>query len=32
MLYEPVWEYLFTHPVDAVGAPAALDPDCRVAE
>ena len=32
MLYEPVWEYLFTHPVDAVGGPAALDPDCRVAE
>lgn len=22
MLYEPVWEYLFTHPVDEVGQPA----------
>ena len=32
MLYEPVWEYLFTHPVDRVGQPAPLDPGCRVAE
>jgi len=32
MLYEPVWRYLFTHPVDAVGEPAALDPGCRVTE
>jgi hypothetical protein len=28
-LYEPVWRYLFTHPVDQVGEPAARDPDCR---
>ena len=32
MLYEPVWKYLFTHPVAAVGEPAAADPDCRVTE
>jgi hypothetical protein len=30
LLYEPVWEYLFTHPVDQVGAPAPPDPACRV--
>ena len=30
MLYEPVWEYLFTHPVDEVGEPTAPDPACRV--
>jgi hypothetical protein len=29
MLYEPVWEYLFTHPVTEVGSPAPPDPDCR---
>ena len=27
--YEPVWRYLFTHPVDAVGAEVPRDPDCR---
>ena len=27
-LYEPVWEYLFTHPVDKTGTPAARDPEC----
>jgi len=32
MLYEPVWEYLFTHPVDAVGEPVPPDPGCRVTE
>ena len=32
MLYEPVWRYLFTHPVDAVGAPTPPDPGCRVTE
>ena len=29
LLYEPVWEYLFTHPVDQVGSPVAHDPDCE---
>jgi hypothetical protein len=28
-LYEPVWKYLFTHPVDAVGEAAPPDPDCQ---
>lgn len=32
VLYEPVWRYLFTHPVDAVGEPAPADPGCRVEE
>jgi hypothetical protein len=32
MLYEPVWEYLFTHPVDAVGELVPPDPGCRVTE
>ena len=27
-LYEPVWEYLFTHPVDEIGTPATRDPEC----
>ena len=27
--YEPVWEYLFTHPVEDVGSPVARDPDCE---
>jgi hypothetical protein len=27
-LYEPVWRYLYTHPVDRVGEPTAEDPDC----
>jgi hypothetical protein len=31
-LYEPVWKYLFTHPVDEVGEPVPTDPDCRVEE
>lgn len=26
--HEPVWKYLFTHPVDAVGEPVAGDPGC----
>jgi len=26
--YEPVWRYLFTHPVGEVGEPAPADPDC----
>lgn len=30
LLYEPVWEYLFTHPVDKVGEPTSPDPACRV--
>lgn len=29
LLYEPVWEYLFTHPVDQVGNPVPRDPDCE---
>ena len=29
LLYEPVWRYLFTHPVDAVGEATDEDPDCR---
>ena len=29
LLYEPVWRYLFTHPVDAVGKEVPRDPDCR---
>jgi hypothetical protein len=29
LLYEPVWRYLFTHPVDAVGEATSTDPDCR---
>ena len=28
-LYEPVWRYLFTHPVDETGEATALDPDCE---
>jgi len=32
MLYEPVWEYLFTHPVTEVGEPSPPDPGCKVAE
>lgn len=27
-LYEPVWEYLYTHPIDEVGIPTEIDPDC----
>lgn len=27
-LHEAVWKYLFTHPVEAVGAAVPLDPDC----
>ena len=29
-LYEPVWDYLFNHPVDRVGQPSPLDPACVV--
>jgi hypothetical protein len=28
-LYEPVWKYLYTHPVESVGQPVAADPSCR---
>lgn len=28
-IHEPVWKYLFTHPVDEVGQPVPGDPDCR---
>ena len=27
-LHEAVWKYLFTHPVDHVGAPTPIDPEC----
>jgi hypothetical protein len=29
VLYESVWRYLFTHPVDEVGTETPLDPGCR---
>jgi len=29
-LYEPVWDYLLTHPVGAVGDPVPRDPACRL--
>jgi hypothetical protein len=29
LLYEPVWRYLFTHPVDAIGAEVPRDPECE---
>lgn len=29
-VHEAVWHYLFNHPVDLVGDPAAVDPDCRM--
>ncbi|MEQ9411398.1 MAG: hypothetical protein RIK87_27030 [Fuerstiella sp.] len=28
-LHEDVWKYLFTHPVDAVGQPVPMDPNCN---
>ena len=28
LLYEPVWRYLFNHPVDAIGAATKEDADC----
>ncbi len=27
-LFEPVWKYLYTHPVDQIGEPTQMDPDC----
>jgi len=30
LLYEDVWRYLFTHPVDEVGGAVPMDPDCRM--
>ena len=27
-LHEPVWRYLFTHPVDSVGKPVPMDDSC----
>ncbi len=30
--YEPVWKYLFTHPIEQVGVPTRPDPACRVAD
>lgn len=29
-LFEPVWRYLFTHPIEQVGEPTDKDPDCVV--
>ena len=29
-LHEAVWKYLFTHPVDQVGTPTPVDPECGV--
>lgn len=29
LLYEPVWRYLYTHPVEKVGMPVPEDPDCQ---
>ena len=29
-IHEPVWRYVFTHPVDKTGDPVSLDPDCRM--
>jgi hypothetical protein len=31
-LHEPVWRYLFLHPVEEVGAPSPLDPECNHAQ
>ncbi len=28
LLFDPVWKYLYTHPVDQVGQPTEEDPDC----
>lgn len=28
-LYEPVWKYLYTHPVESHGKPTGVDPGCR---
>jgi len=30
-LFEPVWKYLFTQPVEKFGKPTGKDPDCKVA-
>lgn len=30
--FEPVWRYLFNHPIEQVGAPTELDPECRLPE
>ena len=29
-IHEEVWRYLFTHSVDSVGDPVAMDPDCQM--
>ena len=29
-VHEPVWRYLFTHPVGETGEAVAIDPDCRI--
>jgi hypothetical protein len=29
LLYEEVWKYLYTHPIDEVGEPVPTDPDCQ---
>ncbi len=30
LIHEPVWRYLFTHPVEAVGRPVPHDVDCKM--
>lgn len=29
LLFEPVWKYLYTHPVELVGEPGEIDPNCK---
>ena len=29
LAYEPVWKYLYTHPVELTGEPGAIDPNCQ---
>lgn len=31
-LHEPVWRYLFTHPVEQTGTPAPIDPECNMVQ
>lgn len=31
-LFEPVWRYLYTQPVERIGKPVARDPECKVGE
>ncbi len=29
LLYEPVWKYLYTHPIELTGEPGEIDPGCK---